>query len=72
VTVACTTAPSTRALVARRTFEPGDVDGLTWAIAAARADEPDFDAALEFAAAHQWERAFTAELTDLERLAGAR
>ncbi|WP_156027992.1 glycosyltransferase [Candidatus Solirubrobacter pratensis] len=72
-TVACSTAPSTRALGDLvRTFEPGDVDGMAEAIAAARASEPDLDAALAFAAAHQWEPVFRAELADLERLAGAR
>jgi hypothetical protein len=39
---------------------------------AARASEPDLDAALQFAAEHQWEPVFRAELADLERLAGAR
>jgi alpha-1,6-mannosyltransferase len=72
-TVACSTAPSTRALGPLvRTFEPGDVDGLAWAIAAARASEPDLDAALTFAAEHQWEPVFDRELADLRRLAGAR
>lgn len=68
-TVACSSAPSTRLLGDLvRTFEPGDVDGMQWAIAAARADEPDLDAALMFAAHHQWDAAFKAELADLERL----
>jgi alpha-1,6-mannosyltransferase len=53
-TVACSSAPSTRLLGELvRTFEPGDVDGMMWAIAAARADEPNLDAALMFAAQHQ-------------------
>jgi alpha-1,6-mannosyltransferase len=72
-TVACSTAPSTRELGELVwTFEPGDVDGMAAAIAAARASEPDLDAALAFAAEHQWERVFRAELADLERLAGVR
>jgi alpha-1,6-mannosyltransferase len=68
-TVACASAPSTRLLGNLvRTFAPGDIDGMAWAIAAARADEPDLDAALMFAAHHQWDAAFKAELADLERL----
>ena len=71
-TVACSSAPSTRLLGdLARTFEPGDVDGLTAAIAAARASEPDLDGALRFASHHQWDAAFKAELADLERLVEA-
>jgi glycosyltransferase involved in cell wall biosynthesis len=72
-TVACSTAPSTLALGPLvRTYAPGDVDGMAWAIAAARASEPDLDAALQFASEHQWEPVFRAELADLERLVAAR
>ncbi len=71
-TVACSSAPSARLLGDLvRTFEPGDVDGMAAAIAAARAREPDLDAALAFAAHHQWDAAFKAELADLERMVSA-
>ncbi len=71
-TVACTTAPSARALGPLvHTFAPGDVDGLAGAIAAARAQPPDLDAANAFAATHTWDRAFKAELADLTRLVEA-
>jgi alpha-1,6-mannosyltransferase len=70
-TVACASAPSVRELGGLvHTFQPGDVDGLSRAIAAARASEPDLDAALAFARAHQWDPVFDAELADLERLVG--
>ena len=46
-----------------------DAGGLPRAIERARGAEPDQAAAEEFAAAHRWERAFTAELADLEALA---
>jgi len=71
--VACTNAPSARLLgeLAHR-FEPGDVDGLLQAIEAARASEPDLEAATAFSAAHQWDPVFAHELLDLELLVGAR
>jgi glycosyltransferase involved in cell wall biosynthesis len=68
-TVACTTAPSARLLGNLvHTFEPGDPRALLAAIEAARASEPDRLTAARFAAANRWERAFAAELADLEAL----
>jgi alpha-1,6-mannosyltransferase len=67
--VACSTAPSVaqmRELV--RTFEPGDVGGLLRAIEAARAAEPDPDAAGALAARSTWSAAFEAETAELARL----
>jgi glycosyltransferase involved in cell wall biosynthesis len=71
--VACSNAPSARHLgdLVHR-FEPGDVDGLLRAIEAARASEPDLEAATAFSAAHQWDPVFADELLDLELLVGAR
>jgi glycosyltransferase involved in cell wall biosynthesis len=69
-TVACETAPSAQLLgPLAHTFAPGDVDGLVAAIERARAVEPDAAAAARLAAEHTWERAFAAELDDLEALA---
>ena len=48
------------------TFAPGDPTSLLAAIERARAAEPDRLAAARFAAANRWERAFAAELADLE------
>jgi alpha-1,6-mannosyltransferase len=72
-TVACTTAPSVRALGDLvHTFEPGDPHSLLAAIERARASDPDRLAAARFAAANRWERAFAAELADLEHLVAQR
>jgi hypothetical protein len=50
------------------TFEPGDPDDLLRAIELARAATPDPQAAHALADKFTWERAFEAELADLERL----
>jgi alpha-1,6-mannosyltransferase len=72
-TVACSTAPAATALGRlAHTFEPGDPAALLAAVERARASEPDRAAAERFAAANRWPAALTAELTDLERLAGRR
>jgi hypothetical protein len=69
-TVACTTAPSARLLGSLvHTFEPGDPRALLAAIERAREARPDRLQAAGFAAVNRWERAFAAELHDLERLA---
>ena len=69
-TVACATAPAAHALgPLAHTFEPGDPAKLLDAIERARAAEPNRLAAARFAAANRWERAFAAELADLERVA---
>ena len=68
-TVACATAPAAAVLgPLAHTFEPGDPATLLAAIEAARAAEPNRLAAARFAAANRWERAFAAELADLEDL----
>jgi alpha-1,6-mannosyltransferase len=71
--VACSTAPSA-ALVRGfvRTYEPGDVGGLLWAIEAARVVEPDRLAAAALAAGSAWAAAFEAETAQLRRLADRR
>jgi alpha-1,6-mannosyltransferase len=71
--VACSTAPSA-ALVRGfvRTYEPGDVGGLLWAIEAARVVEPDRLAAAALAARSAWAAAFEAETAQLRRLADRR
>ena len=72
-TVACTTAPSARALGDLvHTFPPGDPRALLAAIERARFAEPDRLIAARFAAANRWERAFAAELADLEALVAQR
>jgi len=72
-TVACSTAPSARLLGDLvHTFEPGDPRALLAAIEAARASQPDRLTAARFAAANRWERAFAAELADLEALVARR
>ena len=72
VTVACNdgAVPRGRSGPLVRRFEPGDVGPCRGDRARPRATARSPRAAL-FAAAHRWERAFAAELTDLERLAGA-
>ena len=66
-TVACTTAPSARCSARSPTrSSPATRDGLLAAIERARAARPDRLAAARFAAANRWERAFAAELGDLE------
>lgn len=71
--VACETAPSARLLgPLARTFAPEDPVDLARAIARARADRPDPQAAARFAAAHTWSEAFARELAGLERLIAAR
>ena len=50
------------------TFEPGDADDLLRAIERARATDPDPAAAAALADRFTWERAFEAELADLEAL----
>jgi alpha-1,6-mannosyltransferase len=68
-TVACANAPSALALGDLvHTFEPGDPRALLTAIEAARASTPNRLSAARFAAANRWERAFAAELSDLEAL----
>jgi glycosyltransferase involved in cell wall biosynthesis len=68
-TVACETAPSARLLGSLvHTFAPGDPRALLDAIEDARESEQDRLAAARFAAANRWERAFAAELADLEPL----
>jgi glycosyltransferase involved in cell wall biosynthesis len=68
-TVACTSAPSSRLLGSlAHTFPPRDVDALLTAIERARVAETDHGAAARFAAEHTWERAFAAELADLDAL----
>ncbi len=68
-TVACSTAPAADALgPLAHTFEPGDPTSLLAAIERARAAEPNRLVAARFAAANRWERAFAAELADLESL----
>jgi alpha-1,6-mannosyltransferase len=72
-TVACSTAPSARLLGSLvNTFQAGDPHSLLAAIERARASEPDRLTAARFAAAHRWERAFAAELADLETLVARR
>jgi alpha-1,6-mannosyltransferase len=72
-TVACETAPAAQALGRlAHTFKPGDPASLLAAIEAARAAAPNRLAAARFAAANRWERAFAAELADLEALVAAR
>lgn len=70
--VACSSAPSA-ALAGPLvdTFAPGDRAGLVAAIERARRREPDPDAARRLAVAFSWERAFSAELADLEQLVRA-
>jgi alpha-1,6-mannosyltransferase len=69
-TVACATAPCVEQLgPLAHTFSPGDPGDLLAAIERARAAVPDREAAAAFAARHGWERAFRAELADLEALA---
>lgn len=70
-TVACATAPSARLLGPLGwTFPAGDPLGLLRAISDARAADPDPAQAAALAARHTWERAFAAELADLEALGG--
>jgi glycosyltransferase involved in cell wall biosynthesis len=72
-TVACTTAPSAQLLADLvHSFPPGDPRALLDAIERARAATPDRLAAARFAAANRWERAFAAELADLENLVAQR
>ena len=72
-TVACTTAPSAQLLGDLvHTFAPGDPRALLRAIEAARETEQNRLAAARFAAANRWERAFAAELADLEALVAQR
>ncbi|MGA2009208.1 MAG: glycosyltransferase [Solirubrobacteraceae bacterium] len=54
------------------TFTGGNTAGLLAAIERARARAPDPVAAAALAARHTWERAFSAELADLQRLLGRR
>ena len=54
------------------TFEPGDTASLLAAIERAREAHPNRLAAARFAAANRWERAFAAELADLETLVAHR
>ncbi len=70
--VSCTTAPSGALcgdLVHR--YEPGDVDGLAAAIAAARASAPDAAGSAALADRYAWPRVFEAELASLHRLVGS-
>jgi alpha-1,6-mannosyltransferase len=67
--VACETAPSARLVGGLAdTFPAGSVDGLAAAIERARGRTPDAAAAAALAERLTWERAFAAELDDLERL----
>lgn len=68
--VACANAPSSvlAGALAER-FAPGDTAGLLAAIERARSAPRDLPAAARLAARSTWERAFAAELSDLERLA---
>ena len=50
-------------------FAPGDTDGLTAAIAAARAAYPDPAAAAALCLRLRWDRLFAEELDDLRALA---
>ena len=71
--VTCSTAPSAalmRGIV--RTYEPGDINGLSAAIEAARAAQPDGAAAASLGRRWSWGAAFAAEAWQLERLAGGR
>jgi hypothetical protein len=52
------------------TFEPGDPGALLRAIEQARWAPRDLGAAARLAARSSWDRAFEAELSDLERLLG--
>lgn len=71
--VACTTAPSAALAGALAdTFEPGDRGGLVEAIERARRRGRDVRAAAQLATTFSWERAFAAELADLERVVRAR
>jgi alpha-1,6-mannosyltransferase len=64
--VACETAPSVRVIGSLvDTFAAGDMDGLLAAIERARERRPDLHAAAALADAHSWDRAFEAELRDL-------
>ena len=71
--VACRNAPSA-ALAPELvdTFSPGDVAGLARAVARARAAPRNLVAAERLTERSTWERAFEAEIADLERLVGAR
>lgn len=72
-TVACETAPAAHALgPLAHTFAPGDPDDLLAAIERARTAAPNRLLAARFAAANRWERAFSAELEDLEALVAGR
>ncbi len=53
------------------TFRAGDPDDLARAIERARTRLPDPRASAEAAERHGWDRAFAAELEDLERLVRA-
>jgi alpha-1,6-mannosyltransferase len=67
-------AASTPAVVAAaplvESFQPGSAEDLLRAIEAARRSTPDRAAAAALAARFTWERAFAAELADLEGLVG--
>lgn len=67
--VACSTAPSA-ALAGPlvETFAPGDRMSMVRAIERALVGEPDSGAAADLAARLTWERAFSAELADLQAL----
>lgn len=70
-TVCCTTAPSARLIGgAGHAYLPGDVDGLLAAIEAARAAEPDHEAAAALGERLTWHGAFDAELEALRALVG--
>jgi len=71
--VACETAPSARLLDGLvHTFPAGDVTALGRAIERAREQAPDHARAAQFAATYTWDRAFAAELADLDALAARR
>ena len=67
--VACASAPSAALLADAHTFAPGDTDGLTAAIAAARAAPTDAGAAAALCWSLRWDRLFAEELDDLRELA---
>jgi alpha-1,6-mannosyltransferase len=71
--VTCATAPSAALMRATaHTYEPGDIDGLAAAIAAARAARPSAAAGEALGARCSWGAAFAAELIAFERLVRGR